>query len=85
MPTTRSGVRLWKAKNVATSETSLYRRVRRVIVGGVVGLIVGYVIALLIYGFDVGNAFVAWLWLLPAMLGVSMFAVWREMKQRSEE
>ncbi|MCD4851415.1 hypothetical protein LN996_11390 [Arthrobacter sp. AK01] len=56
---------------------------RRAFKGGLVGLAIGYVSALLFTGFDPLKALVAWLWVLPAMLGVAVYGLVLERRQRS--
>lgn len=58
------------------------RRPRRALVGGLIGLAIGYVLALLFTGFDVRQAFEAWLSVLPAMLGVALYGVVLERRER---
>lgn len=48
-----------------------HRKVGRAIVGAVIGLLAGFLIALLINGFRVGEALVAMLWCLPFTIGLA--------------
>ena len=49
--------------------------------GGLIGLAIGYLLALLFTGFDPRQAFVAWLWVLPAMLSVTLYRVILERRE----
>jgi hypothetical protein len=52
-------------------------RVKRGIASAFVGLLVGFLIALVISGFRVGDALVALLWCLPFILGLA-YVITRE-------
>ena len=66
-----------------TREKQMTEKPRRAFKGGLVGLAIGYVLALLFTGFDPLKALVAWLWVLPAMLGVAVYGLVLERRQRS--
>lgn len=47
------------------------RKVRRAIMNAIVGMLIVFVLALLVYGFRVGDALVTVLWFLPLNLGLA--------------
>ncbi len=53
----------------------MMRTWRRSIMGALVGLASGYVVALLLAGFDARRAFEMWVWFLPVLLGVVVYGV----------
>ncbi|WP_416417957.1 hypothetical protein [Paenarthrobacter aromaticivorans] len=59
----------------AVNLTCRHNSTDRSIVGGLVGLASGYVVALLLTGFDVRRAFEMRVWFLPMLLGVVLYGV----------
>lgn len=57
------------------------RRWRRSFVGGLVGLASGYVVALLLTGFDARRAFEMWVWFLPILLGLVLYGLITERRK----
>ena len=51
------------------------RKIGRAIVGGFIGMAVGFLIALLIYGLQVADALVAFLWCLPFIAVIAFMYV----------
>lgn len=49
-------------------------QIRRSVVGWILGLTIGFVFALLVYGFNFGEALFTLLWALPGLLIVAFLA-----------
>jgi preprotein translocase subunit SecD len=64
--------------------TKRRERLKRAIIGGIIGLALGFCFMLLVYGFRVVDALIGMLWLIPLPL-IGIYAASREKPNQSNQ